>query len=254
MLSWRWYDEPNTLRLLLHLILTVNWCDGEWRGLTIKRGQRVCSYATLASELRLSEKNIRTAVAHLQRTGELAHTSTPQYGIFTISNYDKFQEVAPEETPDGHSDGTQAAPDGHLYKKVNNAIMQEPPIPPKEATQTTYESRFKDFWAAYPKKVGKGAAEKAFTHCKPDDSLLATMLLALELQKQSSQWKRDGFRYVPNPATWLNQRRWEDELERSGSEQSSMQRSGQSRPRLPDISDPDSYRVQTEGDLPSWAK
>ena len=67
---------------------------------------------------------------------------------------------------------------------------------------------FSAFWNAYPRKVGKGAAQKAFSKVKVP---LAVLLSALEQQKQSDQWNRDGGQYIPYPATWLNQRRWEDE-------------------------------------------
>ena len=73
--------------------------------------------------------------------------------------------------------------------------------------------RFKAFWKAYPRKTGKGAAEKAFQRIRVDDALLATMLKAIETHKHCDQWKRNGGQYIPHPTTWLNQRRWEDELE-----------------------------------------
>lgn len=73
------------------------------------------------------------------------------------------------------------------------------------------DRRFGAFWAAYPNKTGKGAALKAFQRIKPDDTLLDTMIAKLELMCASPQWQTDNGRYIPNPATWLNQRRWEDE-------------------------------------------
>ena len=66
---------------------------------------------------------------------------------------------------------------------------------------------FADFGKAYPKKQGIGAAEKAWKKIKPSEQLLGAMLFAISKQKRSRQW-REG--YIPNPATWLNQRRWED--------------------------------------------
>jgi len=91
-----------------------------------------------------------------------------------------------------------------------------PPIVPKGEDdvlkETKADERFKTFWSAYPKKVGKGAAEKSFKKYKPDDSLLSVMMKAICTQKDSDQWKKDGGQYIPNPATWLNQRRWEDEV------------------------------------------
>lgn len=73
------------------------------------------------------------------------------------------------------------------------------------------ELRFSDFWQAYPKKVGKDAALKQFENRKVDDELLAQMLAALAIQKPSPGWQKDGGQFIPNPATWLSQGRWQDE-------------------------------------------
>ena len=73
------------------------------------------------------------------------------------------------------------------------------------------QEAFERFWTAYPRKVGKGRAEKLFVRLKPDHRLLDTMLTAIEQAKGSEQWQREQGRYIPNPSTWLGQRRWEDE-------------------------------------------
>lgn len=71
---------------------------------------------------------------------------------------------------------------------------------------------FDSFWKAYPKKIGKGAAEKSFKKIKPTESLLRVMISAIENFKESENWKEKNGKYIPNPATWLNQKRWEDEV------------------------------------------
>ena len=74
---------------------------------------------------------------------------------------------------------------------------------------------FDEFWAAYPKKVGKADARKVFAKAiKTVD--LDTMLNAISVQKGSDQWSRDNGKYIPNPSTWLNQGRWDDELAPKG--------------------------------------
>ena len=78
--------------------------------------------------------------------------------------------------------------------------------------KTDNAEAFGAFWTAYPNKKAKPAALKAFTKLKPDAELLAEMLKAIEVQKQSAQWQKDNGQYIPMPSTWLNQRRWEDEL------------------------------------------
>jgi len=86
------------------------------------------------------------------------------------------------------------------------------------------DAKFEIFWKAYPRKVGKGFAQKSFEKVKPDDALFATILKALERAKTSAQWTKDGGQYIPNPATWLNQRRWEDEPAQAVQQPSDYQR------------------------------
>ena len=68
------------------------------------------------------------------------------------------------------------------------------------------------FWDKYPKKVKKKKARDLWQKLRPDAGLVSVILDALEKQKRSDRWKRDGGQYIPDPTTWLNGRRWEDEL------------------------------------------
>lgn len=63
---------------------------------------------------------------------------------------------------------------------------------------------FDAFYIAYPRKVSKANARKAWVK---NDCKLSEILPALENHKKG--WKDP--QYIPHPATWLNQRRWEDE-------------------------------------------
>ena len=76
---------------------------------------------------------------------------------------------------------------------------------------TGADDRFERFWKAYPKKVGKDAAKRAFGKRKPDETMLIAMLDAIVWQSRSEAWVKEGGAYIPNPATWLNQGRWQDE-------------------------------------------
>ena len=77
---------------------------------------------------------------------------------------------------------------------------------------TLSETRFNDFWDAYPNKKGKKAAFAAWKKAKVTADLHAKLLSAIRLQKTSAQWQKDNGQYIPNPATWLNQGRWDDEI------------------------------------------
>lgn len=81
------------------------------------------------------------------------------------------------------------------------------PLKPKDRIGKERKGEFERFWTAYPKKVGKRAAQKKFEALKPD---LEQCLRAIEHQKRSEQWRKDGGQFIPHPATWLNEGRWED--------------------------------------------
>lgn len=92
---------------------------------------------------------------------------------------------------------------------------EEPPIAPEgatEAKQDAQERRFAEFWEAYPKKVGKKDALSKWNRLKPDADLFERIMQAVTDAKKSEEWKREGGRFIPNPSTWINQGRWDDEL------------------------------------------
>jgi hypothetical protein len=70
---------------------------------------------------------------------------------------------------------------------------------------------FERFWSAYPKKTAKPVASKSWEKLQPDESLIAEILAAIERARATEQWLRDDGKFIPHPATWLNQRRWEDQ-------------------------------------------
>lgn len=75
------------------------------------------------------------------------------------------------------------------------------------------DNHFSSFWDSYPRKEGKKNAEKSWL--KIDPKLHDIILSALKEHCESEQWLKDGGRFIPHPATWLNQERWNDEIKRS---------------------------------------
>lgn len=140
------------------------------------------------------------------------------------------------------TNGRMSAVNWYLYEspQCENPRVEKPPVenphldnphlenprlenPPQSNTKqsTTKESKtkkpnthangFDEFWKAYPKKVAKTAAQKAWDKLKPDQSLQETILQAVNAAKNSRSWTKDNGQYIPYPASWLNGRRWEDE-------------------------------------------
>lgn len=70
---------------------------------------------------------------------------------------------------------------------------------------------FDRFWRAYPRRQAKAEAVRWWQRARPDPEIVAAMLDAIARQLQGGEWQKEAGRFIPMPATWLNQRRWEDE-------------------------------------------
>lgn len=107
MLEWEWYTDINTTRLFIHMILRANWKDGKFRGTTVPRGSFISSFRKIADETSLTEREVRTAISHLEETGEVTHIGHSKYSVFTVINYDKYQvtdtQNDKQETSNRHS-------------------------------------------------------------------------------------------------------------------------------------------------------
>jgi hypothetical protein len=87
----------------------------------------------------------------------------------------------------------------------------------KDTTRSADNDGFAEFWTAYPKKVGKVVAGKAWRKLKPDTSLIAMILADLKTRA----WPADR-QFVPYASTYLNGRRWEDETPKPAAVHSSL--------------------------------
>ncbi len=72
---------------------------------------------------------------------------------------------------------------------------------------------FSSFWESYPRKEGKKNAERAWSKIEPE--LHDGIISALKRHCESEQWIKDSGKFIPHPATWLNQERWNDEIKKS---------------------------------------
>lgn len=186
----------------------------------IMRGQHLFGTLEIANFLGATRQQIRTRLELMKKVGFLTIETTNKYSIATICNYDKYQIKPPTDQP---ADQPMLNQQLTTPNKLNtlNTINNTPPTPPRgavgsEKKSSPYTQEFNEFWDAYPKKVGKGAAWKAWEGKKKIRPALPEILVAVKKQSNSSQWQKDGGQYIPNPATWLNQARWDDEIDSSG--------------------------------------
>ena len=93
MLEWQWFDDGNTLKVYLALLLSANWKDAEWHGIKLKRGQLITSVKSLCEKCHMTTQQVRTALAHLTSTNEITIKKTSKFSLVTLNNYDPSEEV-----------------------------------------------------------------------------------------------------------------------------------------------------------------
>ena len=180
----------------------------------------------------ITEKQIGEALSVLASSGMINLYQVDGEPYFYFPTWEKHQTVratkskfpAPPTTQ--ASELVQADASNCKQTQANVPVIQSysysesknendnPPKPPKGGKRTrASDALFDKFWSEYPRKVGKGDAHKAWDKLKltVDSALPDIIFAALEQQKGWDQWQREGGRYIPHPATWLNQQRWEDE-------------------------------------------
>lgn len=151
--------------------------------------------STLCLLTGLSPSAVKNARTVLKQRGMISYRSnTTKAAIYTLTIIKTDQETNQETSQET----------GQAKPKRSKASGQK---------QAKASDKFDQFWAAYPRKTGKDAARKAFARRKVNDSLLQQMLDAIEAQKRSEQWQKNGGQFIPHPVTWINQGRWEDETE-----------------------------------------
>lgn len=91
MTEWEWYQDPNTCRLFLHLLLTVNHKPMKWRGIEVPIGSKITSREKLSQETGLSQRQVRTALSHLESTNEVTKSTTSTHTLITVVNFEKYQ-------------------------------------------------------------------------------------------------------------------------------------------------------------------
>lgn len=121
MLDWEWYDDVNTCRLFIHCLLRANYKSGSWHGIEYEPGQFITSLQTLANETHLTVKQVRVALDHLKRTGEVADLRQSNYRIITVNNWNVYQtEGKPkgkQRADQGQTEGKPRATDKEYKEK-----------------------------------------------------------------------------------------------------------------------------------------
>lgn len=205
---WR-LDLPTTDKMVLLALADAANDDGvTWMALESKEGVKL----DLLKKTSLSRRAVQQALSRLCDAGYLARTDRPGKGvIWTVKGCTSCapQEMRPAPRAPG---GAPDAPKPSTNLPTSEAIASS--VAPRKAksTKPKMAEGFDAFWAAYPLSKGKDAARPAFAKAMARidaEDPLAVILAGVE--RALPGWDLITKAFIPHPATWLNQGRWDDE-------------------------------------------
>ena len=164
----------------------------------------------------VTEATIEKSLQELANIGSILLYDVDGESYFCFPNWADHQRIQTKKSK-------FPSPDDGILKKSTVSHGESPPesnpiqsesnpntnTNPNPNARETRGMEFEKFWSAYPRKEGKQKARAAFEKVTVS---LDVLLIALEAQKKSSQWTKDNGQFIPHAATWLNGKRWEDQL------------------------------------------
>lgn len=158
VLEWEWYDDTNTFRLFMHLILKANHKDKNYRGQIVKAGSLLTGRELLAQETGLTVRQVRTCLERLKTTNEVTINSSRQGTIIQVVKYKDYQITTNETTTERPTNDQQTTSNKNVKKERSIFI---PPTADQvreyciERGNNVDANRFVDFYTSKGWIVGK---------------------------------------------------------------------------------------------------
>lgn len=162
----------------------------------------------------LTLKNVETAINKLARAGLIAPYTSGGKPFLFLPTWNAHQNVRAKKSKYPEPENICIQMNADDSNSPRNPIQSESNSKSESESKPARarEMDFEIFWKAYPRKEGKQKAKSAFVKANMP---LEVLLEALEGHKKSAQWAKNNGEFIPHASTWLNGRRWEDQMARN---------------------------------------
>lgn len=205
---------------LARLLFAGLWCLADRAGRLEDRPKRI-----RAEILPYDDGSVDGMLAELQSAGFILRYQVEGKGLIQVVNFVRHQNPHCKEPasaiPAPGEHGASRVQEQFIHSTCtadslnpnpDSGLLMPETIARPVSTGESDSAGFELFWQRYPRKVAKPAALKAWNKLKPVGALLDALTKGLERQAASSNWQKNDGAFIPHPATWLNGRRWEDEV------------------------------------------
>lgn len=195
------YWKPDKwFKIWFYIVNKVNHKDNK----LFKRGTNFITYKEIEVATKATHSQVDKFIRWSKQTTMLTTRKTTRGMVVKVLNYAFFQDLknytddTVKDTPDDTQTIRRRFKDDTINKNGKNGNNDK-------------KNTFDQFYFAYPRKVQKSVALKSWIKLNPDNSLLEVILKDIAKKKKTDQWKKDNGKFIQYPATYLNQKRWEDE-------------------------------------------
>lgn len=189
----------NPLRKLVLVKLADNASD---------QGECWPSYQHIADQCEIDRSTVRRHIKALETQGllRIENREGPKGNSSNLYHL-RLWGVGPESTGVGPESTGGVGPES-----TRTSHTSEPVIEPKPLCTDGAQHGFERFWKLYPRKANKAKAEAAWKKLSVTAEMFAVITSALAKQATSIDWLKSGGQFIPHATTWLNGKRWEDEV------------------------------------------
>jgi len=165
---------------------------------------------------KVSEKDVARLLKEAEDCGLLATYGVDGKQFVTIAKWEKGRAQQSKYPPPPENIcerlQTYVYSGKHTHTDVHDSDSDSDSDSPK-APKGAEPVGFADFWGVYPRKESKVKAINAWKKNEPDQATQSRILKDVVARKASEAWTKENGQYIPHPASYLNQRRWEDLIE-----------------------------------------
>ncbi len=200
-----WYQDSHFVHLWVHLLYSAVHKETEylWNGqiIRLQPGQLITGRLRLARETGINQHKVDRILKLFKNEQQIEQRITPGSRLITIVNWNEYQQ---DEQPSAQRMSNEPATDEQRmstnkeYKNIKN-----------NKNEKNLEL-FEIFWKLYPNKKSRKKSLDVWNKISLEDQLKCIDVVPAHCAQE--QWQRDNGKYIPHPSTWLNQRRFDDEL------------------------------------------
>jgi len=168
------------------------------------KGECFPSQLTLADGACVSERTVRDCLHWLQDQGYIEVKARPNTSNFYVIT--SMKEELMDHPANSAAEGDNISKIDFSKRRKSNTSY------PANSAGRVDDPFFLSFWQAYPRRIGKGEARVAFARAVRNADANVIVQAAIDYAQHCLEMAIEP-QYRPHPATWLNQERWEDDLE-----------------------------------------